>query len=139
MRFLDSSTFLYAILKPARQSPPHVTLNKQKAKAIITRIQEGEQVTTTVVHVSEIANILESKTTLREARAIIQAILDTRSITITPVDPKQIQSAIQQADKHDIGINDALAYEIMRGNTIHEIYSNDKHFDSLPGITRIWQ
>jgi len=43
----------------------------------------------------------------------------------------------QVADKHAIGINDALAYETMKGNTIHEIYSNDKHFDNLPEITRI--
>lgn len=139
MRFLDSSTFLYAFLKPTKQPPPQIAINKQKAQAIITQIQEGEQVTTTVIHLSETANILESRTTLGDARNIIQDIIDTSNITITPVDQHLYTAAIKEAEKHNIGINDALAYITMMENKIHEIYSYDKHFDNLPEITRIWR
>ena len=139
MRFLDASTFLYAILKPAQQPPPEITENKRRAQAIITRIQEGEPVTTTIVHISETANILESRTTQGDARNIIQDILDTSNITITPVDRSQYEAAVKQAENHNVGINDALASITMKEKGIHEIYSYDKHFDNLPEITRIWR
>jgi len=138
MRFLDASTFLYAILKPATQTPPNIAINKEHAQTIITRIQEGEPVTTTIIHLSEIANILESRTTIAEARNIIKDILDTSNITITTIDQRKYTTAIKEAEKHEIGINDALAYNTMIENKIHEIYSYDKHFDNLPEITRIW-
>ena len=119
MRFLDASTFLYAILKPAQQPPPEITENKRRAQAIITRIQEGEPVTTTIVHISETANILESRTTQGDARNIIQDILDTSNITITPVDRSQYEAAVKQAENHNVGINDALAYFLLVSLPFH--------------------
>jgi predicted nucleic acid-binding protein len=139
MRFLDSSTFLYAILKPAKQPPPQVVADKKKAQAIITRIHEGEQVLTTVVHISEIANILESRTTQKEARVIVSMILDMSNITVTTVDKKSLQTAIHLAERYNIGVNDAHAINTMKENNIQEIYSNDKHFDNHTDIARIWQ
>ncbi len=60
MRFIDSSVFLYAFPKPKRKLPKDILELKEKAKNILIRIDEGEDATTTVMHVSEIANILES-------------------------------------------------------------------------------
>jgi len=62
LRFIDASVFLYAFLKPKRRVSEDVLELKENAKRILSRIEEGEEVVTTVVHLSEIANILESHT-----------------------------------------------------------------------------
>ena len=139
MRFLDSSTFLYAYIKPRRQPPPEVAEDKRRAQDIIRRIQNGERVVTTVVHVSEIANILEARASLEDARSIILAVLSLSSITVAAVDSDRYVRAIQEAEIRGIGVNDALAYTFMFETGVHEVYSYDKHFDALPGITRLWE
>ena len=137
MRFIDSSAFLYAYIRPRRPPPPEVEDDKRRAQAIIGRVQGGEAVTTTVVHVSETANILEARAPLEEARSIILDILNMDTIRVTAVDSARYARAVQVAETNDVGTNDALAYVAMSEGGISEIYSFDRHFDALPGITRL--
>jgi predicted nucleic acid-binding protein len=139
LRFLDSSTFLYAYIRPRRRPPPEVEDDKRRAQAIIRRVQGGELVTTTVVHVSEIANILEARAPLEDARSIILDILNMDTIRVTAVDSAHYARAVQAAETHGVVINDALAYVTMVENGVSEIYSFDRHFDVLPGITRLYE
>jgi predicted nucleic acid-binding protein len=111
--------------------------DKRRAQNIIRRIQGGERVATTVVHVSETANILEARVPLEDSRSMVLAILNMGSITVAAVDSARYVRAIQEAENRGIGINDALAYRYMLEYEIHEVYSFDKHFDELPGITRL--
>ncbi|MFQ6123550.1 MAG: hypothetical protein ACE5R6_02955 [Candidatus Heimdallarchaeota archaeon] len=48
----------------------------------------------------------------------------------------QYQNAVIISKTHNVGINDALTKLLMDAETISEIYSYDKHFDTL-GVTRI--
>jgi uncharacterized protein len=139
MRFLDSSAFLYAYIRPRRRPPPDVEDDKRRAQGIIRRVQGGELVTTTVVHLSETANILEARAPLGEARSIILDILNMDTIRVLAVDSVRYARAVQAAETLDVGINDALAYVAMVENGISEIYSFDRHFDALPGIARLYE
>jgi predicted nucleic acid-binding protein len=139
LRFLDSSTFLYAYIRPRRRPPPEVEDDKRRAQAIIRRVQGGELVTTTVVHVSEIANILEARAPLEDVRSIVLDILNMDTIRVTAVDSARYARAVQVAETHGVVINDALAYVTMVDNDVSEIYSFDRHFDVLPGITRLYE
>ena len=59
MRFLDANIFIYAFYKPKKQLSEKEDDMKEQAKKIISNISQGkEQVITTVVHISEIVNIL---------------------------------------------------------------------------------
>jgi hypothetical protein len=138
LRFLDSSVFLYAYIRSRRRPPPEVEDDKRMAQAIIRRVQGGEMVTTTVVHVSETANILEARAPLEEARSIILDILNMDTIRVTPVDSARYLRAVQVAEAHGVGTNDALAYVAMVEGGVSEVYSFDRHFDVLPGVTRLW-
>ena len=61
MRFLDSSVFPHAYLKPRRKLKPLEKKIKAKAKEIIRRVNsDEEEVYMTVVHLSEVVNIIES-------------------------------------------------------------------------------
>ena len=137
MRFIDSNVFIHAILKPTRTLARHEKEIKEAAKAILKRIEEGETAATTVVHLSEVANILESRTTLATARKILIAITSNENLTITPTTDSQYRGALQLSETLNTGINDALAHLTMTQLHIHEIYSFDKHHDNIPQTTRI--
>jgi len=110
---------------------------KTGAKAILTRVNEGEPVITSIAHVSEVACILEGKIPLAESRRIISDIVNKRSVEVIDVSRNLYASSIHAVGAYDIGINDALAISIMKGRGVDEIYSFDKDLDNLPGIRRL--
>lgn len=137
MRFLDSSTILYAYIKPRKEPTPEVARLKAKAQETIRRIQGGERVATTVIHVSEIANILEARMPRGDARAVVLSILNSSNVDVVAVDEGTYLNAVQVAERHDVGLNDAVAYGCMLESGVSEVYSLDSDFDKLPGIQRI--
>jgi len=52
MKFLDANVFIYAYYKPTRKLTEKQKEMKERSKAIIRRVNEGEAVITTVVHLS---------------------------------------------------------------------------------------
>lgn len=110
---------------------------KNSAKDIVRRINEGEDVFTSMVHFSEIANILEDNAPLDMALEVEESILLKENIKFIDVDKKDYLNAVEVAKKYKIGLNDALAYIIMKRMGINEIYTFDKDFDKLPDIKRI--
>ena len=61
MRFLDANVFIYAYYKPKRKLTERQKEMKERSKEIIRKINEGEDVITTVVHLSEVTNIIKRK------------------------------------------------------------------------------
>ena len=137
MRFVDASVFLYAYLKPKKELPEKLKDMKERAKDIVKRIDEGEKVVTTIVHLSEIANIIETKSGLTKSIKIILSILNKPNIIIIDVTKSMYLEAARLAETRHIGVNDALAYITMRKIKIKEIYSFDTDFDKLGDIERI--
>ncbi len=137
MNFIDSSAFLYAFLTAQKELSHEVEEMKAHAQAIIRRIQEGENVTTSTVHISETANILERRFPLSRARYVASQIIQSPNIEILPVDRLHYEAALAASERHDLGLNDALAYTLIKEKRIDAIYSFDKDFDKLPGIRRL--
>ena len=139
MRFVDASVFLFAYLKPKKKLPEKVLLMKKNAKKIVARINEGEKVITTIIHLSEIANIVESKVGNPEAAKIVINILSKPNITVLDVRKDEYLEAAKAAQETSVGVNDALAYLVMKKRKIKEIYSFDSDFDKFEDIKRITQ
>ena len=137
MRFVDASVFLFAYLKPRKELPRKVVLMKENAKKIVARINEGEEVMTTIVHLSEISNIIESKVGNVEAAKVVMNILGKPNIVVLDVRKDEYVEAAKIAQDINVGVNDALAYLIMRKKGILEIYSFDSDFDKFKDIKRI--
>ncbi|MFQ5821154.1 MAG: type II toxin-antitoxin system VapC family toxin [Candidatus Heimdallarchaeota archaeon] len=136
MRFVDASVFVYAYLKPKKTLPDKLKRMKNNAKAIVARINAGESTVTSVVHLSEVANILEARITLSQVRIIIEGLILKESLNVLGVTQAQYQNAVFISETHNVGINDALAKLLMDKVKISEIYSFDMHFDTI-GMTRI--
>ncbi|MDD5025397.1 MAG: type II toxin-antitoxin system VapC family toxin [Methanoregula sp.] len=113
MRFIDANVFIYAVLKPKTTLPEAVLQKKTTAKEIFLRVNAGEPVTTTTVHLSEVANVLEDAAGISFAADLLSAILTKPTINIEPVSADDYRESIRLAQKSAISINDALAVLIM--------------------------
>ena len=59
MRFLDANVAIYAYFMPRQGLGKQDILMKEKSKKIMGRIEKGEKVAISVVHISEISNVLQ--------------------------------------------------------------------------------
>jgi predicted nucleic acid-binding protein len=128
---MDASIVLYAVLKTKKPLPNNLQAMKQNATNIFKRINSGEPVVSSVVHFSEISNILEARCPLEEVTQIIVDLLLKESIVIYDVSKNDYLNAAILAQRYKVGINDALAKLLMDRHNISEIYSFDKHFDNF--------
>jgi uncharacterized protein len=138
MRFLDANVFIYAYYKPKKQLTQKEKQMKEHAKNIITNVSQGkEEVLTSVVHVSEIVNILKHGMPQDQLTVIIRGLFMLDNVTINDVTREAYFAATELGDDLKLEANDALAVDIMKTNDICEIYSFDEHFDKIEGITRL--
>ncbi len=138
MRFLDANVFIYAYYKPKKQLTEKEKQMKEYAKKIISNISQGkEDIMVTVVHISEVANILKHGMPQDQLTAIISGLFMLNNVKIMGVTREAYFAAVQLGEDLKLEANDALAVDTMRLNEVKEIYSFDEHFDQIEGITRL--
>ncbi len=59
------------------------------------------------------------------------------NIEVYPTSLRDYEGALVVAREENVSVNDALAYHLMRGHGLDEIYSFDRHFDQLRGLARL--
>jgi predicted nucleic acid-binding protein len=137
--FIDTNVFVYAFLKTKRKLQPSEESIKEAAKAIIARVSSGEEVLTSVVHFSEVCNILEDFLPINEAFEIEMNLLLQENILIKEVTAEDYLKALTMAEDYKVGANDSLAYVLMKEAKTNKIYSFDKDFDAFKDLTRVIQ
>jgi predicted nucleic acid-binding protein len=138
MRFLDANIFIYAYYKPKKQLTQKEKQMKEQAKQIISNISQGkEEVTITVVTLSEIVNILKHGMPLYQLTKIIRGVFMLDNVKIHGVTREAYFAATELGEDLRLEANDALAVDVMRMNNIEEIYSFDEDFDQIEGISRL--
>ena len=135
--YVDANVFVYAFLKTKRQLQPKELEIKQAAKNIVARISKGEKVTTSVVHFSEVCHVLEDHLPPQEAILIEKGLLYRENISICEVAQEDYIKAVSVAEDCGGGVNDALAYVLMKEQAIQTIYSFDKDLDAFTDIQRL--
>jgi len=135
--YVDANVFVYAFLKTKRQLQLNELEIKQAAKNIVARISKGEKVITSVVHFSEICNVLEDHLPSEEAILLEKGLLYRENVSICEVAKEDYIKAVSIAEEPDVGVNDALAYVIMKKQAIRTIYSFDKDLDAFTDIQRV--
>ncbi len=137
MKFLDANIFIYAYYKPKRQLSAKILKKKEESQKIIEKLENNEEeFITTIVHISEIINILKRGLDLEDLINIIANLFIRSNIEIVIVTPELYMESIDFSRKYFVDPNDALAIYLMKEKEISEIYSFDEGFDNLPGIIR---
>jgi len=138
MRFLDANAFIYACHKPKKQLTQKEKHMKKQAKKIISDVSEGkEEVTMTVVHLSEVVDILKRAMPLERLTSIILGLFMLDNVKIHRVSKETYFAATELGDDLKLDPNDALAVDTMRLNSIKEICSFDEGFEKIEGISRL--
>lgn len=138
MKFLDANVFIYAYYKPKKQLTEKEKQMKEQAKKIITDMSQGrEQVVTTVVHVSEMVNILKHGMPMEKLTEVIRGLFMLDNVTVQGVTKEVYFAANELGDDFKLEANDALAIDVMKSINITEILTFDEDFDRVEGITRI--
>ena len=138
MRFLDSNIFIYAFYKPKRLLSESEKSVKASAKKIVTDVSEGnESVITTVVHLSEVVNILKQGLKPGRLAEMVASLIMLDSIDILAVGKNDYLAATELGRDLEMDSNDALAVKVMQARKVKEIYSFDKVFERIEGISRL--
>lgn len=138
MRFLDANIFIYAYYKPKKALTEKEDALKEEAKKIIRDLSSGkEQAITTVVHVSEMVNILKHCMSKDLLTKTILGLFMLDNLEILDVTKDGYFAAVAIGEDLNLEPNDALAVDVMRQYGIREIYSFDGHFNKIDGINRL--
>ncbi len=135
-KFLDSSVFLHAYLRPNRQLSEKEKIVKRAASAILERVEKGEKVVTSVVQLSEILNIVEARLGLEKALDFLEHLLTMENVDMIAVSRQSYEVALAITSRYPVSPNDAIAFLLSRGRGA-AVYSFDKHFDNLPEVIRV--
>ncbi len=137
MRFLDANIFVYAYYKPKRELNNKERKMKKEAKEIVNKIMEGEKIVTSVVHLSEIVNILKHALPLSDLNDFIFTVLSMPNIEVSDITKKDYLYAVSLGKELMLDPNDTLAIVIMKRKKINEIYSFDSDFDKIDWVKRL--
>lgn len=132
MRFVDANVFIYVLVKSPKK-------DFEISKRILKRIEKGEETATNLAVIQEVVDWLEYSNRKKEVRSFLTAVNSYLTMNKFHITWDNLLTALEDVDKHKIDFVDALTLQTMEKNKITEIYSNDKDFDRVQWIKRIWE
>jgi len=132
-RFIDSNIFIYVLTK----DPQHY----EKGRAILERIEKGEEGVTSTLVLEEIFVFLEGRKVPQKIPKVFDSIRSYSTLRIEPYFIEDMTSAISLLKSLEFKIDwdDAIIATSMERIRLDEICSNDTHFDIIPHIKRVFQ
>jgi len=131
MRFLDTNVLVYSMGAIDTKMPASDQRLISLSKEIVRKVDRGEPVLTTTVHLSEFSNIVHRRLGLQAACDAFETIFLHDNIIVASVEKTHYELAIEIARQKNVGINDSVAAVIMDEMKVDEIYSFDTDFDRL--------
>jgi len=132
MRFVDANVFIYVLVKSPEK-------DYQISQTILRRIENGEETATSLAVIQKVVDWLEYNNRKKEARSFLTAVNSYLTMNKLNTTWNDFLTALDDMDEHNIDFVDALTLQTMKKNKINEIYSNDKDFDRVKTIERIWE
>ena len=132
MRFVDANVFIYVLVKSPEK-------DYQISQTILRRIENGEEAATSLAVIQKVVDWLEYNNRKKEARSFLTAANSYLTMNKLNTTWNDFLTALDDMDEHNIDFVDALTLQTMKKNKINEIYSNDKDFDRVKSIERIWE
>ena len=132
MRFVDANVFIYVIMKSPKK-------DYEISRGILMRIEDGEEAATSLAVLQEVVDWLEYNNRKKEVRSFLTAVNSYLTMNKLLVKWESFFVALDDVERYGVDFVDALTLQTMMKNGIDEIYSNDKDFDRVPGIKRVWE
>jgi predicted nucleic acid-binding protein len=132
VRFVDANVFIYVIMKSPKK-------DYEISRGILMRIEDGEEAATSLAVLQEVVDWLEYNNRKKEVRSFLTAVNSYLTMNKLLVKWESFFVALDDVERYGVDFVDALTLQTMLKNGIDEIYSNDKDFDRVPGIKRVWE
>jgi predicted nucleic acid-binding protein len=132
VRFVDANVFLYTLIGSPKR-------DYEISRSILQRIEHGEDALTSLAVLQEVVDWLEYNGRKREVSLFVNAVNSYVSMRKVGNRWKDFPKAVSEAEDKALDIVDALTVQMMRREKIQEIYSNDKDFDRVDGIKRVFE
>jgi predicted nucleic acid-binding protein len=132
MRFVDANVFIYVLVKSPQK-------DYETSKRILKRIENGEETATSLAIIQEVVDWLEYNNRKKEVRTFLTAINSYLTLNKLNNTWSDLLTALDNTYEHKIDFVDALTLQTMKKTKINEIYSNDKDFDRVKWVKRIWE
>jgi len=132
MRFVDANVFIYVLVKSPQK-------DFETSKRILKRIENGEETATSLAIIQEVVDWLEYNNRKKEVRVFLTAINSYLTLNKLNNTWSDVLTALDNTYEHKIDFVDALTLQTMKNNKINEIYSNDKDFDRVKWVKKIWE
>jgi len=132
LKFVDANVFIYVLVK----SP---TKDFEIARGILDRVEHGEESATSTAVIQEIVDWLEYNNRKKEVRTFLTAVNSYLSMNKLDVSWNNYLPSLEAMYDKQIGFVDSLTLQLMKQHKITEIYSNDKDFDRIGWVKRIWE
>jgi len=132
MRFVDANVFIYVLVKSPKEA-------YEICKGILKRIENGEETVTSTAILQEVVDWLEYNNRKREVKSFVTAINSYLTMNKVNTTWDDMLTALDDMEKHNLDFVDALTLQTMKKSKIKEIYSNDRDFDKVKWIKRVWE
>lgn len=135
MIFLDANVFIYAFFLPERELKAEEKELKAQSRTIIERIEQGTDVLSSVVHLSEIANVLATCFEPKDLSDLLISFWSKDNVRIADVTAEDYLLACELNKEKNVQINDCLAAHLMQTYGVEKIYTFDADFTKFDWIT----
>jgi predicted nucleic acid-binding protein len=132
VRFVDANVFIYVLIKSPRED--YLT-----SKNILKRVEEGEETLTSVAIIQEVLDWLEYNNRRGDVGKFLTALNSYVTMRKAEISWIDMLDATSYMEKYSFDFVDALTLQVMKRNNVKEIYTNDKDFDRVEWICRIWE
>jgi len=132
VRFVDSNVFLYTLIGSPKR-------DYETSRSILKRVEKGEDVMTSLAVLQEVVDWLEYNGRRKEVEVFLAAVNSYTKMRKVSNRWKDYPKASAEAGREAIDFVDALTLAVMRREGVGEIYSNDKDFDRIAGIKRVFE
>lgn len=129
-RFVDTNVFIYLLTK----HPKFFEVSKR----ILGRIEDGEEAVTSTVVIDEVCIFLEMHGRRGEIPVALSSIRSYMSMKVVSFALEDMAKASQLVERFRMDWHDCLNVALMKKYGVEEVYSNDRHFDKVEGIRRIF-
>ncbi len=132
MRFVDTNVFIYTFMKSPKK-------DFEISKKILQRIENGEEAATSLAVIYEAVDWLEYNNREKEVGSFLSAVNSFLSLSKLSIEWEKFLPALKDKYAKQIDFVDALNLVVMKEHGIIEVYSNDKDFDRIDWVKRIWE
>lgn len=124
MRFVDTNVFIYAMTG-------HPEFG-ETARAILERIEKGENAFTSTLVLCEVAWVLEAMGRQADIKPTLEKILSYNTLEIIGFDEDDLLVGAQNTTKYRLDFNDGVNLAIMMKTGLTDAYTNDtRHLGSI--------